>query len=520
MKIVIIDIDKFIKINDIEEVTNSMMLHNNVPTPDGILSYQIFGFPGSIERKEKFGYLDLKNFYFHPFIYKILQKMYRKIDLVIQGELYLGFEKNKLVEIKEKELDETKNNIKNIGTGIPWLYKNWDDFLDSFLSDPNTKREKKLVLMKKNPKNTIFISKWILIPAFYRDLRTVKGKTNIITETDFTNKFYNKLLRKAELNKMKTEYSFTSYYSDFSIQKILVEIYVWLTEKIKGKTGMYQKGILGKNIDYSARSVISITDIKGDKPSDIKVPIGYVGIPLAQVLASFYPFVLYYVAKYFESKFKYIKTLVGNDGVIHKITSDVAKLWSPYSIKKMVNSFIHSPLSRFNRIYVSTEKGPIHIKWYYDDLKRDFTLTDLFFIICSRIIKDKHVYITRYPIDSYTNINPCKIVLLTTYKTCVMTIENETFYNYPEIFLNYPSIGPHHNNGFIDTVWLNASYLDSMGADFDGDTVSVRGMFTREANNECETLINNKLQLIRPDGSPLKKIINEAYLSAYMLTKE
>src|SRR5699024_6336348 len=56
------DIEANIKVNNLREVTNSIALIKNQPTPDGILSYEIFG-TSSQSRRETMAYIDLHNHY-------------------------------------------------------------------------------------------------------------------------------------------------------------------------------------------------------------------------------------------------------------------------------------------------------------------------------------------------------------------------------------------------------------------------------------------------------------------------
>lgn len=55
MKTDIMNIDKFIKVNDIKEVSNPILFDKGYyPTTDGIFSYEIFGRPGSYGKLHEF----------------------------------------------------------------------------------------------------------------------------------------------------------------------------------------------------------------------------------------------------------------------------------------------------------------------------------------------------------------------------------------------------------------------------------------------------------------------------------
>ena len=91
MKIDLLDFDAFIKRNKCPEVKNSVLFNfGNKPTEDGLLSIELFGQMGSDDRKNIFGYIDLKKKYLHPLIYKILVSMNRKLVQCINGTKYFA----------------------------------------------------------------------------------------------------------------------------------------------------------------------------------------------------------------------------------------------------------------------------------------------------------------------------------------------------------------------------------------------------------------------------------------------
>ena len=63
-----------------------------------------------------------------------------------------------------------------------------------------------------------------------------------------------------------------------------------------------------------------------------------------------------------------------------------------------------------------------------------------------------------------------------------------------KIFNFYPDIDDQTKLiEFIDSIQMSNSYLQALNADFDGDTVSVRGIFSKEANIEAEEIITKKV---------------------------
>ena len=72
---------------------------------------------------------------------------------------------------------------------------------------------------------------------------------------------------------------------------------------------------------------------------------------------------------------------------------------------------------------------------------------------------------------------------------------------------------------FRDTLSVCALYLSGMGGDYDGDQVTVKPVFSQEANDECERLMVNKANLLTIEGNAIRKIGNEAVQTLYSLTR-
>lgn len=167
--------------------------------------------------------------------------------------------------------------------------------------------------------------------------------------------------------------------------------------------------------------------------------------------------------------------------------NDPLKDFSPKKIKKILDLFIESPNKRFSRVYLRAinpdgDEVEVPCKFYHNNLERDFTITDLIFIAAKRIVPDKHVYLTRFPVESHQSIYPSKIKILTTKETTEQEIGSEVFGNYPVIHLDYPTIYADNidqsedrdeeimplENTFKDTVSINHVFLEALGGDFDG----------------------------------------------------
>lgn len=145
------------------------------------------------------------------------------------------------------------------------------------------------------------------------------------------------------------------------------------------------------------------------------------------------------------------------------------------------------------------------------------TWCDLFYIAATEATRDKTVLITRYPIDSCYNQFPTKIVISSTVKTEPIYYNGEFYKYYPKI--REEDISSNTSNKFIDTLMISNLMLDAIGGDYDGDQTSVKGVYTKEANEELLKFMNSKSNYIGFNGECIRKSSNEAIQSIFNLTR-
>jgi len=109
---------------------------------------------------------------------------------------------------------------------------------------------------------------------------------------------------------------------------------------------------------------------------------------------------------------------------------------------------------------------------------------------------------------------------MTTYKTQKITIANKYYDNYPVVTTDFDSPSYDENMNYIDTIIPHNTMLEALGADFDGDTVSLRSVYSQEANLECEKLINSPKYLLDVTGKTTRVLRNEGIQTLYTLTRE
>ena len=88
LRLEILDVEKFIKVNEVKCVSNPRaFIKDNIPSDDGLLSNEIFGI-GTEERAGTYGYIDLHGYFIDPSCYKAWIRLDKNIRNVVHGNGY------------------------------------------------------------------------------------------------------------------------------------------------------------------------------------------------------------------------------------------------------------------------------------------------------------------------------------------------------------------------------------------------------------------------------------------------
>lgn len=518
-------IDANIKMLDLQPVTNPQRFEKgSIPTADGLFSPYIFGHTPE-ERRTQFAYIDLHCKVFHPYAYEVIKRMWSKIDKVASGE-------------GSWEID-TEGNISEVpdgdpdNTGMDWLVENFRKIV--FKTTGSHIRDERMKLIDSLKDDELFISKWLVIPVFYRDVQIIGGTQNIPP----INKDYTKLIQYAN-SVIKDPYF--SNIAKYNIQMQLVTIRQYGQTLVEKKRGFFKRSVLGKTIDYGFRSVISVFHIdSADKPEENPIDIFHTGVPLAQCCVLFYPFIKRYVSEFIRQTVESMGDRYPvYDEKENKIVNylnfkDPLSYYNSDKIQEIIDQFIGTPATRFRPVELpvdldgTTAMLPIHFSGHgknekIKDIKtpqlynRVLTWTDLLYMAAVDTLYDKHVYITRYPLEDYFGTFPSRVFVLSTMKTMPMIYNERNYPFYPQIDPSLPEAEV--STLFNDTVTMDNTYLKGLGGDYDGDQVSLKGIFSAEANAEAEEIMHSIKHYVNIAGDLMRVIGNEAFLTYYNMTKD
>lgn len=533
----VLDYNKFIDRNEVKEVTNPVFfVRDNIPTPDGLLSNDIFGISKD-DRGNTFALIDLGDWFLHPLAYKILSKLNSKIKEVIHGTTNFTIDSNgELVEDPE-----------NGDTGIKFLKDNFSRL--KFKKTNSNERTMNIKFIEEN-KDKIFINKIIIIPAYYRDVNT---NANGYTGVGEINKLYSSLLVSVKALKESSDYGLSlASATRGRIQEIILQIYNWFgagttidgqptPAMLPSKNGLIRRTGMRKTTDYGSRLVMSAGNLRAEKVTDLPVDLDHSSVPLASVCVNFYPFILFNVRQFFDRQFSgeglypYVDK---NNNIQYVNVEDYRIEFSDERIQKELDRFIHGYSNRFINIPIPIKDKTINKEIYMrfkginvsndeyiknkDHLgempivDRDLTWCDIFYMAAIESVKDKTILVTRFPIDTMYNQFPTMVNVSSTIETEPMIINNTFYPRYPKI--RQEDIGSNTSNKFVDTMVICNAYLTGIGGDYDGDQVSVKGIYSEEANEELQQHMNSKLHYINLGAKNVRVGTNECIQSLYSLT--
>lgn len=534
----LLDYDRMVKLNSLKEITNpSMFDQGNIPTTDGLFSTEIFGL-STKERRTTFAYIDLKKHFINPKAYISLLRLNRNFESVVYSTKKFKIQNGQLVEDENGE------------TGIDWLYKNWENF--KFPKNSSKSRSERVDLLTTNKKDIIFTTKFLVVPAFYRDVNiqaagssSKGGKPNVPE----INGLYSNIIRNVRAMEDATNMDFIVASITGKIQTLLVDVYNMLKSKIEKKNGYIRRSLLGKTPDYCARVVITATPYDKNTSEEQDINFYHVGVPLSYVCSDFTPFIINWVQSWFRTN---IEAQKDQFPVIDaKGNTQYVRLKNPEAyyneefVEKALYRFVKNPAVRFDTIEIPIEDSDLErlglkhkptlrfhglelgsvgntVEKQMDtnrgrEIHRELAWTDLFYRAAIDVTEDKHVWITRYPCLDYQGTFTTRITVISTRNTKPVIIDGKLYKKYPCID---PSVNKRQLDSiFRDTVNIPAIYLPALGGDHDGDQITVKSVMSQEANEECEEILMSKANLLTTQGKGLRKIGNEGIQTLYSSTK-
>ena len=424
LKLDIVNPDEFVKVNECKPIDNPRAFdRDSIPSDDGLLSNKIFGITKD-DRAGIFAYINLNDTFIDPSCYKAWIRIDSKVKNCVHGiGTYRVNDRGEIVE------DPQGSN------GISFLKKNINKI--KFKSTESIRRDIKVQYLNKN-RDKMFITKYLVIPPYYRDKNTGSRAVGL----GGINKLYNNLIVAANSLTATRDYAFdASEAMKGREQELILCIYDWFCGNnnpnittdvgagMSGKFGIIKRANMSKTADFSSRLVISACELKAERPEEMMVNYDRSAIPLSACIADFRDFVLFHTKRFFENEFQGSESypVMDMNGKVTYYPLDSPELaFSDERIKLEMERYLHGYNNRFVPIEVplaetktkyymqfkgrnvDPESGIIDpntgdISYSAKDvdpgLSRKLTWCDVFYMAAVEATKDKQILITRFPIN-------------------------------------------------------------------------------------------------------------------------
>lgn len=492
------DIDRYIKTNDIMEVTSQQILSSqNNYNPTGLFSETIFGQTPE-ERKYKCGYITLPVPMFNPYIaINIIKRSGGVIRKMAYSECKCNLIDGQLVPAEDGQYKGFKD-----------LYKIWEQI--DIKKTINSKVQEVTDILTKTPKRLLFSNKLLILPPEFREIGMKNGK-QVKSEL---NTLYMKILG---LKQVTSHIGTAPFQIHNKIQDTIIDIYTFINTRVSKKHGFFQKELLSKTTTWGAGAVISAPKYNTENP---EIGVFRTGYPLHILTSLFHPLI----------KFQ-LKQLLSYDSIyqmhINKEevkSNNIVNMYDDKMIEDLMKIYKKNPGNRFRKLYLDPENTkPITIQ--YMDLTRNetvtrpLTLTDIIYqcVYTVVVVGNRMVYTVRYPIGDYLGAFFSKVHILSTNSTSRVQLNDQVYSSYPQIDPELPT--SRVATSFSDTVTPSNSRLKVIGGDYDGDTVKNIGIWSDDANKQAEELMYSKIYNITPQGTTVYQIEIECLNGLFALTK-
>lgn len=552
MIINVLNVDEFINENGWKEVklANYFISNTSENHPDGIISNEIFGMPGSKERKENWGWINLNDTFMSPQPFYVLQRL--KVNIANDMKLGLGRyyvdSNGELTKLNNGETMPTNSKSKEPGTGFRWLKENWPNIEWKITKGMTKTAITRRQFLANLIIDEIFIDKYPVMPAFYRDVDYKNQKRNIINK-----KFYSKMVHLSNIIKNTDELYLIEDDPDIpkasnphiKMQDLISEIYLFFIDKVGGANGFIHRHVIGKATDYGARLVISAPNFNIEHYKDAEVGFDRSSIPLAVAINIFAPFTTFGSIKYITNIIAGKRTINYFDRIEKIFKSAVLDNsfmddFSVENIRKYLNLYKKSKLFRLEPVTVRAEDGkriPIqYLMTVKDDvisvdtdndrlvidgeetssIIRDMNWCEFFYIVSEENISDKCTYNTRYPVLDFNGTYPSRMTIIPSIKYVKASINGIVYKRFPILTPNMTDTEIEHS--FTDSLRLYSIYMNALGADFDGDQLSAQSTMTDEANEDAVNNINSLANVVGIDGKIFRDLPQVAKHGLYGLT--
>lgn len=541
INISLMDVDDFVKKNHCGQVKTVLIREPSTHQfhQDGLFSETIFGQIGSPERLARFGYIDLRCKIIHPVVYQNIIRLKSFYGDIMASKVYARWND------QTKEFERSTMDDDDANTGYLFFMDHVKDL--KFQKNDSITHNEKIDVYEVN-KGHIVISKILVQPAGLRDLSIDQAKP----EADSINTLYRSIIN--YVNAIPEKGKPQPYQNGifFMIQKKVNDVYDYLFEMMSGKGGLMQAKYSSRALALGTRNVIATTPMNAWSPTDPQFfKIDEIKVPLFQCCHMYMGVVIYYIKQlFFNDVFNMSSDQVA---VIdpdtyqlryQPITEDEkSKFLSSEGVRHIIALFRDEEFQMKPVVVYNDEDVSFYLYLVYDDgdsifigrslteLKemtdkvgiffkndkvRPLTYAEMLYIAAYAATENRTALVCRYPAIEVSSNVPCRVHLYTTNPGRKVVLYTYPIQEKSKLLPEYPDI----NRAICGPGLVHDALLSGLGADFDGDTVSMNGIISKEANDEILKYLDSPARYVRSDGSLYMGTTDLNKLTLWNLTRD
>ena len=425
----ILNIEKFISDNKWLEVTDPRMFESEnktspEPTKGGLFSYDIFGPKHTDIRNKKWGFISLHTEIIHPAAMDLLDLISGAFKKIALRKVKYTIDKNGLL-VPDENGRWGVSFIKEILDKIDW----------SKISNYDNKKTYIKKINELNKNKSMYINKWIVIPAGLRDFSIKDGRVAY----DEVNDIYRLLLSTAKdgINQQHANFLMGNADKDQAvskesiIQKQVLDLHEYFVKRLSGKSGVVRGALIKKRTDFATRLVASALP---------EIPPLSATLPWGALLNLFAPFIIHEIEN--DNEFK--KKLTGSSDYFS--IDDYSNLFQ-YIFKNM--STVSKDKPEIKNKLIEFTRDEIEKNNLLVDIKRDPAFGDVSHWVCKPIIDTRDVYNIGMNSLYYSPIGgdsiDCRTVL---YYNSPLEINNNTIEFENGVFGRFGELSMHYDKFF------------------------------------------------------------------------
>lgn len=504
-----------VKLGEVNEL--NIFSSGNTFHPGGLFSTVIFGQVGTPLRNRTFGYTDLHCEVIHPVIHRAILACKSYYGQIMDGSVSAVF--------NPKTGEFERSNDESSSTGYTFFMKHIDQM--KFERNDSERRNANIQLIEKAIKeNKVTIRYLLTMPAGLRDYTV---SPNGSPEEDEINTYYRRIIPQSQLidplMSKKTPHVYDNIYSN--LQRSLNELFDYIESLMQGKNKLVLGKWLSRKIFNSTRNVLTASVNKAVSMDDKnRIKSNEVGCGLYQYLRAISPISFHairntYLKDVFVENNQFavltnIKTLQKEEVLNTHIQKDYDNWVTIDGLETLIDNFGNLDTRHFP---VLLNKGRHYLGLIYNDGKyvkffqdirelpeqfskdhvKPVTLGEILYMSVARFNCKFPGLSTRYPINGYGGIYPAWIKIRTTTEHQELQELNEMWEPSDNLFPTFPVNGADYLNG----ICVHQSHMKLMGADMDGDTISLVALTTDDAIEEIRQILDSKSYYLNSE----KKVI-------------